>query len=96
MTAIQGKPRATRTSRLGIRTTREQEVTLRRAAAIRNKTLTEFVLDSACAMAEETLLDQRLVMVSGREYEEILDLLDQPCGENEGLKRLFSKKAPWE
>ncbi len=69
---------------------------LKKAAEIRHKTLTEFVLDSACAAAEQTLLDQRLFMVTGEQYQALIDLLDQPPQENAGIRRLFSKKAPWE
>lgn len=88
--------RTQRSSRLGIRATPEQESILKRAAEIRHKTLTEFVLDSACAAAEQTLLDQRLFMVTGEQYGALIDLLDQPPQENSGIRRLFSKKAPWE
>jgi hypothetical protein len=38
---------------------------LRRAAEADHKTLTNFILASACLAAEQTLLDQRLFMVSG-------------------------------
>jgi uncharacterized protein (DUF1778 family) len=37
-----------------------QEAILKRAADARHKSLTEFILDSACSAAEQTLLDQRL------------------------------------
>jgi uncharacterized protein (DUF1778 family) len=85
-----------RSSRLGIRATPDQEALLKRAAEVRHKSLTEFILDSACSVAEQTLLEQRLFMVSGKQYEELLDLLDQPAQENVGLERLFAKQAPWE
>jgi uncharacterized protein (DUF1778 family) len=84
-----------RSSRFGLRASREQEVVLRRAADASHKSLTEFILDSACAAAEQTLLDQRLFMVSGRQYQDLLDMLDSPAKSNPGLKRLFSKPAPW-
>lgn len=85
-----------RSARLGIRATPEQEAILKRAAEVRHKSLTEFILDSACSAAEQTLLDQRLFMVTTGQYEALLDLLDQPAKPNPGLERLFSKKAPWE
>lgn len=88
--------RPQRSSRLGIRATPEQQALLKRAAEARHKSLTEFVLDSACAAAEQTLLEQRLFMVSGDEYQAILDLLEQPPQDNPGLERLFARTAPWE
>lgn len=87
---------ASRSARLGLRATPEQEAVLRRAADVAHKSLTDFILDSACLAAEQTLLDQRLFMVSGEQYRALMDLLDQPDQPNEGLRDLFSRKAPWE
>lgn len=87
---------ATRSARLGLRATPEQEAILRRAAEVAHKSLTDFILDSACQAAEQTLLDQRLFMVSGSQYQAFLDLLDGPNEENEGLRDLFSRTAPWD
>lgn len=87
---------APRSARLGLRATPEQEAVLRRAADVAHKSLTDFILDSACQAAEQTLLDQRLFMVSGSQYQVLMDLLEQPEQANEGLRDLFSRKAPWE
>lgn len=87
---------AARSARLGLRATPEQEVVLRRAAEVAHKSLTDFILDSACLAAEQTLLDQRLFMVTGSQYQALMDLLDQPEQPNEGLHDLFSRKAPWD
>lgn len=84
-----------RTSRLGLRATPEQEIVLRRAAEVAHKSLTDFILDAACQAAEQTLLDQRLFMVSGRQYQAILDLLDRPETDNPGLTDLFSRRPVW-
>ncbi len=85
-----------RSARLGLRATPEQEAVLRRAAEVAHKSLTDFILDSACLAAEHTLLDQRLFMVSGSQYRTLIDLLEQPAQPNEGLRDLFSRKAPWD
>lgn len=85
-----------RSARFGLRATPEQEVVLRRAAEVAHKSLTDFILDSACLAAEQTLLDQRLFMVSGSQFQTLMDLLEQPAQPNEGLRDLFSRKAPWE
>lgn len=89
-------PTGTRSARLGLRATPEQEVVLRRAAEVAHKSLTDFILDSACLAAEQTLLDQRLFMVSGGQYQALMNLLEQPEETNEGLRDLFSRKAPWD
>ena len=95
MAAIATSP-STRSARLGLRATHEQEVVLRRAAEVAHKSLTDFILDSACLAAEQTLLDQRLFMVSDSQYQALLDMLEKPEQPNEGLRDLFSRKAPWD
>lgn len=85
-----------RSARLGLRATPQQELVLRRAADVARKSLTDFILDSACLAAEQTLIDQRLFMVSGQQYSDLMNLLDQPDQPNPGLSDLFSRQAPWD
>ncbi len=86
---------AMKSARLGLRATLEQEAVLRRAADIAHKSMTDFILDSACQAAEQTLLDQRLFLVSGSQSHALLDLLDRPAQDNAGLRDLFSRSVPW-
>ena len=88
MTAVASSP-SSRSARLGLRATPEQEVVLRRAAEVAHKSLTDFILDSACLAAEQTLLDQRLFMVSGSQYQALMDLLERPEQTNDGLRAYF-------
>jgi uncharacterized protein (DUF1778 family) len=85
---------APRSARLGLRATPEQEILLRRAAEVAHKSLTEFILDSACAAAQQTLLDQRLFLVSGLPSLALLDMLSAPLPAAGGLQALFSRPAP--
>jgi uncharacterized protein (DUF1778 family) len=94
MTAITSS--SARSARLGLRATPEQEAVLRRAADVAHKSLTDFILDSACLAAEQTLLDQRLFMASGSQYQSLMDLLDRPEQSNTGLADLFSRKVAWD
>ena len=87
---------ATRSSRLGLRATQQQETVLRRAAEVAHKSMTDFILDSACQAAEQTLLDQRLFLVSGSQSQALLEMLDRPAQDNSGLQELFSRSAPWD
>ncbi|HDS1130721.1 TPA: DUF1778 domain-containing protein [Stenotrophomonas maltophilia] len=86
---------ASRSARLGLRTTPQQETVLRRAAQVANKSLTDFILDSAYQAAEQTLIDQRLFLLDGEQAEAFIQLLDRPAQDNPGLKDLFSRSAPW-
>lgn len=88
--------RTSRSARLGLRATLEQEAVLRRAADVAHKSLTDFILDSACKAAEQTLLDQRFFMVSGEKYQAFMEILESPIQCNNGLQELFSRKAPWD
>ena len=94
MAAIATSP-AARSARLGLRATPEQEAVLRRAADVAHKSLTDFILDSACRAAEQTLLDQRLFVASGSQCQALMELLERPAQPNAGLRDLFSRKAPW-
>lgn len=86
----------TRSARLGLRATPQQEAVLRRAAEVAHKSMTDFILDSACQAAEQTLLDQRLFLVPGSQAQAFLDMLDRPAQDNAGLKDLFSQPVPWD
>jgi uncharacterized protein (DUF1778 family) len=88
--------RTPRSARLGLRSTPEQERLLRRAAEVAHKSPADFVLESACQAAEQTLRDQRLFLVSGDRYQAMLELLDRPAQDNPGLRDLFSRPEPWE
>lgn len=88
--------RNAKTARLGLRATPEQEVFLRRAAQACHKSLTEFIMESAFQAAADVLMDQRIFMVSGDRYQALLDMLDGPVKDNVGLRKLFSKSAPWD
>ena len=85
-----------RTARIGFRANEKEEILLRRAAEISHKSLTDFILDSSCLMAEQVLLDQRLFMVEDGVYQNFLDLLDAPSDHNIGLETLLTRQAPWE
>jgi uncharacterized protein (DUF1778 family) len=87
---------ATRSARLGFRATHQQQVLIRQAAKITHKSVTEFVLDSACEAAENALLDQRLFLVDDETRQKFQDALDKPAKVKPKLKRLIQGKAPWE
>lgn len=85
-----------RSSRLGFRVTPQQHVLIRRAAEITHKSVTEFVLDSACEAAANALLDQRLFLVDDEAWQKFQDALDEPAKVKPKLRKLIKEKAPWE
>ena len=84
-----------RLTRIALRATPQQETVLRRAAEMSNKSMTDFILDTACQAAEQTLIDQRLFLVNSSQSQALLSLLDRPKQDNPGLTDLFSRRAPW-
>jgi uncharacterized protein (DUF1778 family) len=86
---------ATRSARLGLRARPQQAAEPRRAAEVSNKSMTDFILDSAYQAAEQTLLDQRLFLVTGAQSQTMVSLLGRPASDNPGLKDLFFRPLPW-
>jgi uncharacterized protein (DUF1778 family) len=66
-----------------------------RAASIRGKTRSDFMIDAAYRAAEDTLLDQTLVRVDGDSYRHFLSILDQPPA-GDGFERLMDAPKPWQ
>ncbi len=85
-----------RVARLGLRATLQQRMLIRRAAEITHKSITDFVLESACEAAESALLNQRLFMVDESSYKRFLEALEEPAKVNPKLQKLLEEKAPWE
>ena len=75
-------------SRLNLRTTAQQDTVLRKAAELSNKSLTDFILDSACQVAERDLLSSEQARI-------FIERLDQPPQDNTGLQDLLSRPVPW-
>jgi uncharacterized protein (DUF1778 family) len=66
-----------------------------RAAKVRGKNRTDFILDAACSAAEDALLDQALFMVSEAAYAEFVERLDKPPVQNARLQKTLQTPAPW-
>lgn len=83
-----------RTNNLNIRISPQQRELVRCAAHIIGKSNTEFVLNAVIAAAETTLLDQRLFVVNGQAWQDVLDQVNSTT-ENPPLKTLLSSPSPW-
>ncbi|MBZ9850959.1 DUF1778 domain-containing protein [Mesorhizobium sp. CA14] len=86
---------ASKRSTLNIRIKTEERGLIDEAARVLGKTRTDFILDAARRMAEDTLLDQTLIKVSPEAYAEFLALLDAPAKPNERLTKLMNAPLPW-
>ncbi|MBW1677171.1 MAG: DUF1778 domain-containing protein [Deltaproteobacteria bacterium] len=90
------KLKQTRTARLGLRATRQQEVLIRRAAEATGKSVTEFVLNSACVAAESAILNQRLFFADDGTWQAFVEALERPAQIKARLGELMRHRAPWE
>ncbi len=70
--------RGQRDARLNLRTSAQQQQLIRSAAAAVEKSVTDFVLESATANAERVLADRRWFVLSEDEWNDFEALLDAP------------------
>ncbi len=76
-------------SRLNIRASARQRRLIREAAAVAGKTVTGFVLDSACETAEQLLADRRRFVVDDVAWARFLEALDRPVTARPRLRDLL-------
>ena len=76
-------------SRLNIRASARQETLIREAAAVSGKSMTEFVLDSACTTAEQVLADRRQFVVDDTAWARFMEALDRPVAAKPRLQELL-------
>ncbi|WP_267381541.1 MULTISPECIES: DUF1778 domain-containing protein [unclassified Sphingomonas] len=80
---------------LNIRIKPEERNLIDRAASVRGKTRTDFVLEAARLAAEEVVLDQRLIAVDPDAYASFLARLDLPPQPNDRLLETMRTSPPW-
>lgn len=82
-----------KTERIDIRTTPSAKRMLQEAAAIRSKTVSEFLLDSGLTAAAETLADRRLFFLDEAQWSAFLAALDTPYKPKPRLEALLTEKG---
>lgn len=80
---------------LNLRIKPEERSLIDRAAKLRGKNRTDFVLDAARAAAEDALLDQMVIRVTPEAYAAFIERLDEPPQPNERLRKTMSAHLPW-
>jgi uncharacterized protein (DUF1778 family) len=81
---------------LNLRIKPEERDLIDMAAKLKGKNRTDFILEAARTLAEETLLERTIFLVSPEAYAEFLTLLDAPAQPNERLRKTMQTRAPWE
>ena len=88
--------RSSRRETLNIRIRAEERGLIDRAAQVRGKNRTDFILEAARRAAETALLDRALISVSPEAYADFLARLDAPPRPNQRLQRTMRTPTPWE
>ena len=81
----------TRTEKLDLRLTRNAKRALQAAAAATHRSVSEFVLESALARADETLADRRTFTLNASQWKTFLEALDAPPRPLPHLERLLKE-----
>ena len=84
---------ASKTERLSLRLTPEQDAVLRRAAEARGESANDFVLRHAVEAAEMELADRRVFVVDDAAWGELQDLLSAPPALPEAMVKLLSNPS---
>jgi uncharacterized protein (DUF1778 family) len=85
-----------RSERVDLRMTPTAKRTLQRAAAVSNKTLSEFLLDNGLTAAFDALADRRTFELDERRWKEFMGALATPPKNNPRLRKLLARKPAWE
>jgi len=86
----------TRSERVDLRMTPAAKRTLQQAAAVSNKTVTEFLLDSGLNAAFDALADRRVFQLDTKRWNAFMKALANPPKDNPGLRKLLARKPAWE
>lgn len=85
-----------RSERIDVRTSASVKHLLQQAAQAANKTVSEFMLDSALTAASETLADRRMFMLDEDRWKAFIATLDLPPQPRPRLERLLREPSVFE
>jgi uncharacterized protein (DUF1778 family) len=88
--------RGNRTEKLDLRLSADAKETIYAAAAAAHRSVSEFVVESALAQAEEALADRRHFGLNAEQWEQFLAALDAPPREMPCLDRLLREPSVFE
>jgi uncharacterized protein (DUF1778 family) len=85
--------RQSKDRRINLRATSVQESLIRAAADKRGLSMTDFVLESACTRAEETIADQVHFVLSDKQWKAFNDALERPARVRPRLRKLLTEPS---
>jgi uncharacterized protein (DUF1778 family) len=84
---------ANRSEKLDLRLTPGAKTALKRAAESSRRSLSEFVLESALARADEVLADERTIKLKSEDWAAFAKALDAPAAKHPRLARLLAEPS---
>jgi len=94
-TQPQADTREPKTERIALRASSRQEQVIRRAAAATDRTVTDFILDTAVEHAERVLADRRWFLASEDQWREFEKMLEEPLPAKNKFLHLASRPSPF-
>ena len=91
-----GPSKSIRTAKLDLRLSPEAKEKIQAAAGVAQRSVSEFVLESALARAEETLPDRQRFGLDAERWTAFQAALDAPARPNPRLKKLLQKPSVFE
>ena len=91
-----GKRTSLKAARINLRTTPEQDALIRRAATLQRKSVSEFVLESACRSAESALFDTKTFRFDEPGWKQFNRALKRKAKAIPELVKLSRETAPWD
>ena len=85
-----------RSEKLDLRLTPDAKQKLYSAAAVANRSVSDFVLESALARADETLADRQHFGLNNEQWTAFLSILDAPSRHHAGLAKLLNEPSVFE
>jgi uncharacterized protein (DUF1778 family) len=82
-----------KSGRLNFRLSAAQDELIRAGAEAANKSVSEFVLDSAANAATNALLDRRVFVATKKQWQELEQLLERPAVAKPKLAKLLKLAA---
>ena len=82
-----------KSKRFNLRATPKQDNLIRVAAKVRGIDVTDFIIESACEKAQETLADQTHFVLNEKQWAEFMKALDEPPRIIPEIQKLFSEPS---
>lgn len=84
--------RSNRDARINVRVTANQAALIRQAAELQDKSITDFVVSSAAASAEQILADRRWFLLDEEAWDTFAALLERPAVYKPRLNALMNSE----